>query len=138
MHRSFVTYVAAAARVKVLDDGTVTVPAIEVAIDCGFPVNPERIRSQIEGAAVMGMTLALHSAITFADGAVEQSNFSDYEMVRSDNFPTVGVQIVEHPFSVAAAGVGEPGVPPIAPAILNGIFRATGKRLNALPVGPTV
>ena len=138
VHRSFVTYVAAAARVKVLNDGTVTVPAIEVAIDCGFPVNPERIRSQMEGAAVMGMTLALHSAITFAGGAVEQSNFTDYEMVRSTNFPTVTVQIVEHPFSVAAAGVGEPGVPPIAPAIVNGIFRATGKRLNALPVGSTV
>ena len=138
VHRSFVTYVAAAARVKVLGDGTVTVPAIDVAVDCGFPVNPERIRSQMEGAAVMGMTLALHSAITFADGAVEQSNFSDYAMVRSDNFPTVTTHVVAHPFSVPAAGVGEPGVPPIAPAILNGIFRATGKRLAALPVGPTV
>ncbi len=115
-----------------------TVPAIDIAIDCGFAANPERIRSQMEGAAVMGMTLALHSAITFAEGAVEQSNFSDYEMVRSDNFPTVNVHIVAHPFSVPAAGVGEPGVPPIAPAIANGIFRATGKRMNALPFGPTV
>lgn len=138
VHRSFVTYVAAAARVKVLEDGTVTVPAIDIAIDCGFPVNPERIRSQMEGAAVMGMTLALHSAITFSDGEVEQSNFSDYEMVRADNFPTVSTHIVEHPFDVPAAGVGEPGVPPIAPAIANGIFRATGKRLDALPLGPTV
>ena len=138
VHRSFVTYVAAAARVKVLEDGTVTVPTIDIAIDCGFAANPERIRSQMEGAAVMGMTLALHSAITFAEGAVEQSNFSDYEMVRSDNFPTVNVHIVEHPFSVHAAGVGEPGVPPIAPAIANGIFQATGKRVNALPFGPSV
>jgi isoquinoline 1-oxidoreductase beta subunit len=138
VHRSFVTYVAAAARVKVLEDGTVTVPAIDIAVDCGFPANPERIRSQIEGAAVMGMTIALHSAITFSAGEVEQSNFSDYEMVRSDNFPTVNVHIVEHPFSVPAAGVGEPGVPPIAPAIANGIFRATGKRLSELPFGPTV
>lgn len=137
VHRSFVTYVAAAARVKVVD-GTITVPAIDIAIDCGYPVNPERIRSQLEGAAVMGMTLALHSGITFAEGAVEQSNFSDYEMVRIDNFPTVTVHIVEHPFSVPASGVGEPGVPPIAPAIANGIFAATGKRLNALPMGPTV
>ena len=137
VHRSFVTYVAAAARVKVVD-GTVTVPAIDIAVDCGFPANPERIRSQMEGAAVMGMTLALHSAITFAEGAVEQSNFSDYEMVRSDNFPTVTTHIVPHPFAVHAAGVGEPGVPPIAPAIVNGIFRATGKRLADLPVGPTV
>jgi isoquinoline 1-oxidoreductase beta subunit len=137
VHRSFVTYVAAAARVKVVD-GEIRVPAIEMAIDCGFPVNPERIRSQLEGAAVMGMTLALHSGITFAGGEVEQSNFSDYEMVRSDNFPNVTVQIVEHPFSVPAAGVGEPGVPPIAPAIINGVFAATGKRLNALPIGPVI
>ena len=109
VHRSFVTYVAAAARVKVLGDGTVTVPAIDVAIDCGFPVNPERIRSQMEGAAVMGMTLALHSAITFADGAVEQSNFSDYAMVRSDNFPTVTTHVVAHPFSVPPPGSASPG-----------------------------
>lgn len=137
VHRSFVSYVAAAARVKVMD-GVITVPRIDVAIDCGFPVNPERIRSQMEGACVMGMTLALHSGITFSEGAVEQSNFSDYEMVRSDNFPTATVHIVPHPFSVHAAGVGEPGVPPIAPAIVNGVFRATGQRLRDLPVGPTV
>ena len=139
VHRSFVTYVAAAARVQVEADGTVRVPQIDIAIDCGFPANPERIRSQLERAAVMGMTLALHSAITFEEGAVVQSNFHDYEMVRSDNFPqTVRVHIVEHPFSVHASGVGEPGVPPIAPAIANGIFRATGKRLRDLPFGPTV
>ena len=137
MHRSFVTYVAAAAHVKVVD-GTVTVPTIDIAIDCGFAANPERIRSQIEGAAVMGMTLALHSGITFSGGEVEQSNFSDYEMVRSDNFPTVNTIIVAHPFSVNASGVGEPGVPPIAPAIVNGIAAATGKRLRDLPFGPTV
>ena len=137
VHRSFVTYVAAAAHVKVVD-GTVTVPTIDIAIDCGFAANPERIRSQIEGAAVMGMTLALHSGITFSGGEVEQSNFSDYEMVRSDNFPTVNTIIVAHPFSVHASGVGEPGVPPIAPAIVNGIAAATGKRLRDLPVGPTV
>lgn len=137
VHRSFVTYVAAAARVRVVD-GVITVPTIDVAIDCGFPANPERIRSQIEGACVMGMTLALHSGITFSEGAVEQSNFSDYDMVRADNFPTVNVHITPHPFSVAAAGVGEPGVPPIAPAIVNGLFRATGKRLRDLPTGPTV
>jgi isoquinoline 1-oxidoreductase beta subunit len=139
VHRSFVTYVAAAARVKVDADGTVRVPEIHMAIDCGYAANPERIRSQMEGAAVMGMTLALYSAITFEDGAVQQSNFHDYEMVRSDNFPQkVTVHIVEHPFSVHASGVGEPGVPPIAPAIANGIFVATGKRLRDLPFGPTV
>ena len=87
----------------------------------------------------MGMTLALHSGITFSDGAVEQSNFSDYEMVRSDNFPTVTRASSSRIRSAChAAGVGEPGVPPIAPAIVNGIVAATGKRLRDLPIGPTV
>ena len=139
VHRSFVTYVAAAARVKVGDDGTVRVPEIDIAIDCGFAANPERIRSQLEGAAVMGMTLAQYSAINFEQGAVLESNFHDYQMVRSNNFPEkVTVHIIEHPFSVHASGVGEPGVPPIAPAIANGIFAATGKRLRDLPLGATL
>ncbi len=136
VHRSFVTYVAAAARVKVGEDGTFRVPEVHMAVDCGFAANPERIRSQMEGAAVMGMTLAQYSAITFAEGAVVESNFHDYQMVRSNNFPEkVTVHIVEHPFSVHASGVGEPGVPPIAPAIANAIFAATGKRLRELPMG---
>ena len=134
-HRSFVTYVATAAKVKVVD-GQITVPEMHMAVDCGFAVNPERIRSQMEGAAVMGMTLALHSAITYENGAVVQSNYNDYEMVRSTNFPqVVHTHIVEHPFSVHAAGVGEPGVPPVAPAIANAVFNATGKRFRDLPFG---
>ena len=135
-HRSFVTYVASCVRVKVDDDGTVRVPEVHTAIDCGFAANPERIRSQIEGAAVMGMTLALDSAITFEDGAVQQSNYSDYDVVRCNNFPELVVtHIVPHPFSVHASGVGEPGVPPFAPALYNAIFNATGKRLRSLPIG---
>jgi len=138
VHRSFVTYVAAAARVKIVE-GQIRVPEVHMAIDCGYAANPERIRSQLEGAAVMGMTLALHSGITYENGAVQQSNFYDYDVVRSDNYPeNVKVHIVEHPFSVHAAGVGEPGVPPIAPAITNAVFNATGKRLRSLPTGPTV
>lgn len=138
VHRSFVTYVAAAVRVKVVD-GNIRVPELHLAVDCGFAANPERIRSQMEGAAVMGMTLALHSGITFENGAVKQSNFYDYEVVRSDNYPeNVQVHIVEHPFSVHASGIGEPGVPPIAPAIGNAIFNATGKRLRDLPLGTSI
>jgi isoquinoline 1-oxidoreductase beta subunit len=134
-----VTYVAAAARVRVAEDGTIQVPEMQIAIDCGFAANPERIRSQMEGAAVMGMTTALHSAITFENGAVLQHNFNDYPMVMSDNFPQrVVTHIVEHPFSVHAAGVGEPGVPPIAPAIANALFAATGKRIRDLPMGASV
>lgn len=138
VHRSFVTYVGACARVRIVD-GRITVPEVHMAVDCGFAVNPERIRSQMEGAAVMGMTLALHSGLTYKDGAVVESNFYDYPMVLSDNFPQkVHTHLVEHPFSVHAAGVGEPGVPPIAPAIANAVFNATGKRLRDLPFGQTV
>ncbi|MGI9523485.1 MAG: molybdopterin cofactor-binding domain-containing protein [Hyphomicrobiaceae bacterium] len=138
VHRSFVTYVASAVRVRV-ESGSIRVPEVYTAIDCGFAVNPERIRSQMEGAAVMGMTLALYSGVTFENGAAQEGNFDTYRMVRSDNFPeTVNVHIVEQPFSVHAAGVGEPGVPPIAPAIGNAIFNATGKRLRDLPFGDTI
>jgi isoquinoline 1-oxidoreductase beta subunit len=135
-HRSFVTYVASCVRVQVDDDGTVRVPEVHTAIDCGFAANPERIRSQIEGAAVMGMTLALNSAITYENGAVQQSNYHDYDVARCNNFPQLVVtHIVPHPFSVHASGVGEPGTPPFAPALYNAIFNATGKRLRSLPIG---
>jgi isoquinoline 1-oxidoreductase beta subunit len=135
-HRSFVSYVASVVHVKVDDDGTVRVPEVHTAIDCGFAAHPERIRSQIEGASVFGMTIALKSAITFENGAVQQSNFNDYDVVRSDNFPgAVYTYIVGHPFSVHATGVGEPAVPPFAPALYNAIFNGTGKRLRSLPIG---
>jgi isoquinoline 1-oxidoreductase beta subunit len=138
VHRSFVSYVACAAHVKVVD-GRITVPEMHMAIDCGFAANPERIRSQIEGATVMGMTVALHSSITFENGAPMQHNYNDYDVVRSDNFPgAVVTHIVPHPFSTHATGVGEPGVPPVAPAIANGLFVATGQRKRALPLGVSV
>ncbi|MEM7684873.1 MAG: molybdopterin cofactor-binding domain-containing protein, partial [Pseudomonadota bacterium] len=131
------TYVAACAHVKMVD-GKITVPQIDMAIDCGFAANPERIESQLQGAAVQGMTAALYSAITYENGAVEQANYDTYEMVRSDNFPLkVNVHIVPHPFSVHASGVGEPGVPPVAPAIGNALFHATGKRFRDIPFGDT-
>ena len=120
-------------------NGRITMPEMHMAVDCGYAVNPERIRSQMEGAAVMGMTLALYSGLNYENGAVLESNFHDYPMVRFDNFPqVVHTQIVEHPFSVHAAGVGEPGVPPVAPAIANAVFNATGKRVRDLPMGETV
>ncbi len=137
-HRCFVTYIAAAARVKIVD-GLIRVPQIDIAIDCGFCAMPERVESQIQGAAVQGMTLALHSAITFENGVPQQDNYDTYEMVRADNFPEkVNVHIVEHPFSVHASGAGEPGVAPIAPAIGNAIFHASGKRFRDIPFGASV
>lgn len=138
VHRSFVSYVACAAHVRVKDD-KISIPEMHLAIDCGYAANPERIRSQMEGASVMGMTVALNSSITFDKGAVEQSNYHDYDVVRADNFPgSVVTHIIEHPFSVHATGVGEPGVPPVAPAIANGLFLATGQRKRALPMGTSV
>jgi len=135
-HRSFVSYVATVVRVKVDDDGTVRVPEVHVAIDCGFVANPERVRSQMQGACVFGMTAAMYSGITLENGAVQESNFHDYEMVRSNDFPQiVHAHIVEHPFEVHATGVGEPGVPPFLPALTNAIYNATGKRIRNLPIG---
>ncbi|MDW3224770.1 MAG: molybdopterin cofactor-binding domain-containing protein [Paracoccaceae bacterium] len=136
VHRSFVSYVACAAHVKMVD-GRITVPAMHMAIDCGFAANPERIESQLQGAAVMGMSTALHSGITFEDGAALESNFNDYDVVRSDNYPSVVTHIVPHPFSDHATGVGEPGVPPVSPAIANALFEATGERRRNLPMGVT-
>jgi isoquinoline 1-oxidoreductase beta subunit len=138
VHRSFVSYVGCAAHVKIVD-GQITVPEMHMAIDCGFAANPERIESQMQGAAVMGMTTALHSGITFADGAVEQSNFNDYDVVRSDNYPrNVVTHIIPHGFDVHPTGVGEPGVPPVAPAIANALFHATGQRKRHMPMGVDV
>ncbi len=138
VHRSFVSYIGCAVRTKIVD-GRITVPETHFAVDCGYAANPERIRSQMEGAAVMGMTLALYSGITFENGSVVQNNFYDYDVVRADNFPTdVQVHLVQHPFSVHASGVGEPGVPPFAPALANAVFNATGKRLRDLPFGDTI
>jgi isoquinoline 1-oxidoreductase beta subunit len=135
-HRSFVSYIATVVHVKVDDKGVISIPRVDTAIDCGFCVNPERVRSQIEGAAVMGLTLAKYGSITLKDGAVEQSNFHDFQLARMDDAPlTVNTHIVDHPVEVPAAGVGEPGVPPFAPALCNAIFAATGKRIRELPIG---
>ena len=135
-HRSFVSYIATVVHVEVGDKGKITVPRVDTAIDCGYCVHPERVRSQIEGAAVMGLTLAKYGEISYKGGAVEQSNFHDYQLVRIDESPTqTNVHIVEHPISVPPSGVGEPGVPPFAPALYNAIFAATGKRLRQMPIG---
>jgi len=135
-HRSFVTYVATVVHVKIEDDGTVRVPVVHTALDAGFVANPERVRSQVQGAAVMGMTAALHSGINHVDGAVQEGNFDTYQMVRADNYPEqVHTHIVDHPFEVHATGVGEPAVPPFLPAFTNAIANATGKRIRDLPIG---
>ena len=135
-HRSFVTYVATVVEAAVDEKGTLSVPRVDVAIDCGFHVNPERIRSQVEGACVMGMSLATKSAITFKAGRVVQSNYTDYEVSRIDDAPReVRVHIVPAGLDVPPSGVGEPGLPPFAPALCNAIYAAVGKRIRELPIG---
>jgi isoquinoline 1-oxidoreductase beta subunit len=135
-HRSFVSYIATVVEVEVDAKGNITVPRVDTAVDCGFCVNPERVRSQIEGAAVMGLTLAKYGEISFKNGRVEQGNFNDFPLVRIDDAPTeTRVHIVENTLDVHPSGVGEPGVPPFAPALCNAIFAATGKRLRKLPIG---
>jgi isoquinoline 1-oxidoreductase beta subunit len=138
-HRSFVSYIATVVEVAVDEKGKFTIPRVDTAIDCGFCVHPERVRSQIEGAAVMGLSLAKYGEITFKEGRVEQSNFHDYQVARIDESPLdTRVHIVEHGIDVPASGVGEPGVPPFAPALCNAIFAATGKRIRRLPIGDQI
>lgn len=136
VHRSFVSYIATIVEVAVDDKGKLTVPRVDTAIDCGTYVNPERIASQIEGAAIMGLSLAKYGEITFKDGKVQQKNFDDFQVVRIDESPVVtNVYIVPPGPDTPPSGVGEPGVPPFAPALINAIFAATGKRIRSLPIG---
>lgn len=136
VHRSFVTYVAAVMEVAVDEKGNVSVPEVDIAVDCGPVVNPDRVRAQMEGACIMGLSLAMKSEITFAAGKVQQGNYDDYQVLRINEAPGVThVHIVTHGFDIRPGGVGEPGVPPIAPAFINAIFAATGKRIRALPLG---
>jgi isoquinoline 1-oxidoreductase subunit beta len=136
VHRSFLSYVAAVAQVAVADDGTVTVPRVDLAVDCGLVVNPDRVVAQFEGAAVMSIGNTLYSSLTFKNGQPEQSNFGDYQVPRIDTTPETHVYIVRS--DAPPGGVGEPGVPPVSAAICNGIFRAVGQRVRALPVDPAL
>jgi isoquinoline 1-oxidoreductase beta subunit len=135
-HRSFASYIATVVEVAVDAKGQLTIPRVDTAVDCGVVVNPERIASQMEGAAIMGLSLAKHGAITFKDGRVQQANYDDYPVVRIDEAPIVtNTHITSSDWAMAPGGIGEPGVPPFAPALCNAIFAATGKRIRALPIG---
>lgn len=133
---SFMSYVAAVVEVDIAADGSVRIPRVDVAIDCGPVVNPERVRSQVEGGTVMGLGIALSNEITFKAGRTEQTNFNGYRLTRNHEAPgqirvwPVGAE----DFSVPPGGVGEPPVPPMAPALCNAIFAATGKRIRQLPI----
>jgi isoquinoline 1-oxidoreductase subunit beta len=135
-HRSFLTYVAAVVEVRVDDAGNITIPRVDIAVDAGLVVHPERVRAQFEGAAVFGVSLALMGEITAQKGKIRQSNFDDYPVARFDEAPReTHVHLV--PSKELPTGVGEPGVPPIAPALCNALFAATGKRIRQLPIKNT-
>jgi isoquinoline 1-oxidoreductase beta subunit len=133
VHKSFESFVAQVAEVSVAQDGTVKVHRVVCAVDCGPVVNPSIVDAQMESGIVYGLTAALYGEITIAGGRVVQSNFHDYPMLQVAEMPKVEVYIV--PSTDAQGGVGEPGTPPIAPAVCNAIFAATGKRIRKLPIG---
>jgi isoquinoline 1-oxidoreductase beta subunit len=132
VHRSFVSYVASAVEVEVSKSGDVKVVDAWMAVDCGLAVNPDRVKAQMEGAVVFGLSLAMHGEITAENGAIVQGNFDDYPVCRIDEVPNVEVAIMEN--DAPPGGVGEPGVPPVAPAFTNAIFAASGKRIRRLPL----
>ncbi|MCJ7557552.1 MAG: molybdopterin-dependent oxidoreductase, partial [Gammaproteobacteria bacterium] len=114
--------------------GELKVEELWTAVDAGTVVNPDRVRAQMEGAGIFGMSLAMHSEITAKEGAIVQGNFNSYRVIRMSEAPkAINVHIV--PSHARPGGVGEPGVPPVAPAICNAIFAATGKRVRELPLG---
>jgi isoquinoline 1-oxidoreductase beta subunit len=131
LHESFGSIVAQVAEVSVEPDGGIRVQRVVCAVDCGQPINPLGIEAQIQGGIAFGLGAALHSKLTFKDGRVEQSNFHDYEVLRIDEMPRVDVHIVKS--QARMGGIGEPGTPPIAPAVGNALFALTGKRLRTLP-----
>jgi isoquinoline 1-oxidoreductase beta subunit len=133
VHKSFESYVAEVAEVSVERDGTVRVHRVVCAVDCGPVVNPGIVEAQMQSAIVFGLTAALKGEITIDRGRVVQSNFNDYLMLRMRDMPVIEVHIV--PSTEAQGGVGEPGTPPIAPAVCNAIYALTGKRIRRLPIG---
>ena len=131
VHESFRSYVAQVAEVTVAADGSVKVDRIVSAVDCGMAINPDNVRAQVEGSVGFALSAALHGEITLKDGVVEQGNFGEYAPIRINEMPKVEVYIV--PSAENPTGIGEPGVPPVAPAVANAIAAATGQWVTRLP-----
>lgn len=131
VHESFGSYVAQAAEISV-EDGAIKVHRVVCAIDCGIAVNPSAVEAQMQSGIAFGLGAALHSKLTFKEGRVQESNYHDYTVLRMHEMPVVEVHIV--PSTEKMGGVGEPGTPPIAPAVANAVFALTGQRLRELPL----
>jgi len=134
VHESFKSFVAQVAEVSLDDSGALRVHRVCCAVDCGKIVNPDTIRAQMESGIAFGLSAALYGAITLKSGRVEQSNFDSYPMLRLDAMPKVEVEIIKS--TEKPGGIGETGVPPIAPAVANALFAAVGARVRALPMTP--
>ncbi len=132
VQEAFGTVVAEVAEVSISRDQTIRVHRVTCAVDCGTAVNPDIVRQQMEGGILFGLSAALYGEITIEDGAVRESNFHNYRLVRLADAPHIDVHIV--PSNEPPSGVGEPGVPPIAPAVANAVFAVTGQRLRTLPL----
>ena len=135
-HYSFLSYTAVVVEVQIDDAGRIKIPRVDLAFDCGPQVNPDRIRSQLEGAVIMGISLGMFGEITFKRGRSQQDNFHQYRVTRINEAPTdIRLHLIPATdWSVPLGGVGEPGIPPIAPALCNAIFAATGNRIRRLPI----
>jgi len=131
-HFSFDSYVAQVVEASVGKNGEVKVHRVVCAVDCGRTVNPDIVKAQMEGGIIFGLTAALKTEITLENGRVQQTNFHDYQMLRIFESPVIEIHIV--PSEANPTGVGEPSVPPVAPALTNAIFAATGKRIRRLPI----
>jgi isoquinoline 1-oxidoreductase beta subunit len=129
-----VTHVAHVAEVSVDGQGKVRVKRVVCAVDCGKVVNPDNVAAQMQSGIAFGLTAALKAQTTLKDGRVQESNFHDYPLLRMDEMPEVEVHIVES--GQVPTGIGEMGVPPVAPAIANAVYAATGKRIRHIPIRP--
>ena len=132
VHESFNSFVAQVAEVSVAADGALKVDRVVCAVDCGTAINPDNIRAQVEGGIGFALAALLHGEITLADGVVQQDNFDGYPVLRINEMPQIEVHIVAS--TAAPTGIGEPGVPPLAPAVMNAIAAATGRRIYRLPI----
>jgi isoquinoline 1-oxidoreductase beta subunit len=133
VHRSFAAFVAVVVDASVSKEGDITLNRVDIAIDCGLVVNPDRVRAQMEGSVIFGASLAKYGRITANQGRIEQGNFDDYPVLRMPECPTeIKVHLVDS--HANPGGVGEPGVPPVAPAICAAINQACGKRVRSLPL----
>ena len=126
------SFIAQVVQVSVDADGTVKPIHVWCVVDCGLQVNPDTIRAQMQSGIVFGLSGALYGQITLDHGAVQQSNFHNYPMMRINEMPVVETYILDS--GEAPGGLGEPGVPPVAPALCNALFALTGKRIRTLPI----